>query len=57
MKEMKPNEEKLVEKMAETRLGVKVGKGVRGQHRHMMEGWGRGCMAAWESDCVGSTDT
>ena len=69
MKEMKPNEEKLVETMAETRLGLEwerdcawaaqthdgglgkgmhggVGKGLRGQHRHMMEGWGRGCMAA-----------
>ena len=49
MKEMRPNDEKLTEQMTETRLGIGVGKGLRGQQGHMMESLARGCMAAeWE---------
>jgi hypothetical protein len=49
VKEMRPNDEKLTEKMTETRLGIGVGKGLRGQQGHMMESLARGCMAAeWE---------
>ena len=46
VKEMRPNDEKLTEKMTETRLGIGVGKGLRGQQGHMMESLARGCMAA-----------
>jgi hypothetical protein len=46
---MRPNDEKLTEKITETRLGIGVGKGLRGQQGHMMESLARGCMAAeWE---------
>jgi len=46
---MRPNDEKLTEQMTETRLGIGVGKGLRGQQGHMMESLARGCMAAeWE---------
>ena len=49
MTEMRPIDEKLTEKMTETRLGIGVGKGLRGQQGHMMESLARGCMAAeWE---------
>jgi len=49
VKEMRPNDEKLTEKMTETRLGIGVGKGLRGQQGHMVESLARGCMAAeWE---------
>jgi len=49
VKEMRPNDEELTETMAETRLGIGVGKGLRGQQGHMMESLARGCMAAeWE---------
>jgi len=49
VKEMRPNDEELTEKMMETRLGIGVGKGLRGQQGHMMESLARGCMAAeWE---------
>ena len=49
VKEMRPHDEKLTQKMTETRLGIGVGKGMRGQHGHMMESLARGRMAAeWE---------
>ena len=42
MKEMRPHDENLTEKMAETRLGIGMGKGLRGQQGHMMESLARG---------------
>jgi len=49
VKEMRPHDEKLTQRMTETRLGIGVGKGLRGQQGHMMESLARGCMAAeWE---------
>ena len=49
MKEMTPHDEKLTENRTDTRLGIGVGKGLRGQQGHMMESLARGCMAAeWE---------
>ena len=49
MKEMRPHDEKLTQNMTETRLGIGMGKGLRGQQGHMMESLARGCMAAeWE---------
>ena len=49
VKEMRPYDEKLTQKMTETRLGIGMGKGLRGQQGHMMESLARGCMAAeWE---------
>jgi len=49
VKEMRPHDEKLTENMAEARLGIGVGKGLRGQQGHMIESLARGCMAAeWE---------
>jgi len=49
VKEMRPHDEKLTQTMTETRLGIGVGKGLRGQQGHMLESLARGCMAAeWE---------
>jgi hypothetical protein len=42
VKEMRPHDENLTEKMAETRLGIGMGKGLRGQQGHMMESLARG---------------